>query len=1055
MASEKQSNQGKKRSFLRFVPALLALASVALLATFVWGKLSENVWAYFTDGEEMRVDVQEGKDRSILWEDPRANLFTAQQEGQDPDQADTLNQAGNKLEAAFSPNGTMMVLVREGTGESGDDLFLSSWDGRLWSPPQALTSLNSAQNERGAAFSRDGNFLYFSSDREGGHGGYDIYVASRDATGWGNVKLLEDTVNSASNELGPAPSADGQRLFFSSDRNGDSEDIFAAAIIAQPATPEKEPAPDTEPAAKAPGETAEAAPQAPALPSFSMAEAVQDLNSEDDDVQAALTGRGDHVFLASNRDRDEKSGFGVYISRIVRGKELPPEKVDLYIKEGNATDPAVRMDGFDLLFSADSRELSPVPETAEADAENYRLYRSTTREVYGYTDYTLWNKLKALLSNIIWWILLAIAALIALIYLLERWRDITDLYHKCLAGSAVIHLLALLLLAAWLISKEFDQGGQIQAPEIAISIDALAQEELALESTPEEAQLSESPVALVTDKLVSDFKIPRFEPQVKTETTPIVARTSKVSLVTDVRPSKANTETSDQPATQPTKVSPLLSKLPDTVLPELEALELDERDPGETQEAPEPANPLADIFQPTEAVPQVETEKSEEKSEVANTAVTDTAETNEINPGDAAAETIDTGGEVITAHTGLEANGQPPKLDGSGTVASMNLNLPGNDPQSDPLLPGKLETPKHDLDPGAFTKMIRKQRGKPSLETIEQLGGSDATERAIGAALEWLSRNQEADGRWDIKKHGGNGNYDTAGAGLALLCYYGWGLSHNKGGKYQNNIRKALDWLIGQQQENGDLSSAAAGNGRMYAHGIATIALCEAYGISQDPKLKEPAMKAIKLIIASQSPTKGGWRYQPKPGDSDTSVTGWQYMALHSARMAGIEVPEVVFANARRWFDQAGGGKFGGLYGYTGPGNSPPMVATGMFCRQLDLVPPEDPRMIESAELLRTRPMRINNPEYYYVYYATLALYQHQGPIWASWNEVLKETLPLLQIKTGANAGSWDKGGNHAASGGRVVSTTLATLSLEVYYRLLPMYGFRSDQLPTAKPKGR
>ena len=80
MASEKQSNQGKKRSFLRFVPALLALASVALLATFVWGKLSENVWAYFTDGEEMRVDVQEGKDRSVLWEDPRANLFTAQQE---------------------------------------------------------------------------------------------------------------------------------------------------------------------------------------------------------------------------------------------------------------------------------------------------------------------------------------------------------------------------------------------------------------------------------------------------------------------------------------------------------------------------------------------------------------------------------------------------------------------------------------------------------------------------------------------------------------------------------------------------------------------------------------------------------------------------------------------------------------------------------------------------------------------------------------------------------------------------------------------------------------
>ena len=76
-----------------------------------------------------------------------------------------------------------------------------------------------------------------------------------------------------------------------------------------------------------------------------------DLNSQADDVQAALTRRGDHVFLASDRARDSASGFGVYISRVVEGRELPPEKVDLYIEAGEATDPAVRMEGFDLLFS--------------------------------------------------------------------------------------------------------------------------------------------------------------------------------------------------------------------------------------------------------------------------------------------------------------------------------------------------------------------------------------------------------------------------------------------------------------------------------------------------------------------------------------------------------------------------------------------------------------------------------------------------------------------------------------------------------------------------------
>jgi hypothetical protein len=244
----------------------------------------------------------------------------------------------------------------------------------------------------------------------------------------------------------------------------------------------------------------------------------------------------------------------------------------------------------------------------------------------------------------------------------------------------------------------------------------------------------------------------------------------------------------------------------------------------------------------------------------------------------------------------------------------------------------------------------------------------------------------------------------------------------------------------------------------MYCHGIAAIALCEAYGVSKDPKLKEPAEKAIKLILASQDPVKGGWRYNPTPGDSDTSVTGWQYMALHSARMAGIEVDESVFVNARRWFDHAGGGRHGGLYGYTGPEkNKHAMIATGMFCRQLDLVPPTDPRMPESAQALKMRPINVKSPDLYYLYYGTLSLYQHQGPIWIDWNERIKETLTTLQKKTGPLSGSWDKSSDHAASGGRVVSTALATLSLEVYYRLLPMYGFRNKDAaaPVLKVKGK
>jgi hypothetical protein len=130
------------------------------------------------------------------------------------------------------------------------------------------------------------------------------------------------------------------------------------------------------------------------------------------------------------------------------------------------------------------------------------------------------------------------------------------------------------------------------------------------------------------------------------------------------------------------------------------------------------------------------------------------------------------------------------------------------------------------------------------------------------------------------------------------------------------------------------------------------------------------------------------------------------------------------------------------------------MVATGMFCRQLDHVPPGDPKMAESAALLKMNPMGSKNPDLYYVYYGTLALYQHQGPVWELWNEQLKTTLPLLQNKTGSRAGSWDASKGLAGNGGRVASTALATLSLEVYYRLLPMYGFRGADEPEVKKKG-
>ena len=293
----------------RFLFAFICLAVFAGLSSVIWKKLKADVWAYFADESGDTIGVEQNKVRRVLWQDPKQNLFSERTTAPDSDESDSINAANSRLEAAFSPNGTAMVFVRPANDDSGTDLFLSTWDGRLWSVPEPVAELNSDKNERGPAFSTDGNFLYFSSDREGGNGGYDIYVSRNEGTKWSTAKLLDESINTEKDELGPAPADDGQKLFFSSNRAGDKNDIFVAIKVTD----------------SNPDEPSEQEKEVSAFPVFSNVKAVNDINSESEDLQASLTRRGSHIFLASDRDRDQNKGFSVYLSRVVNGEEFPPE----------------------------------------------------------------------------------------------------------------------------------------------------------------------------------------------------------------------------------------------------------------------------------------------------------------------------------------------------------------------------------------------------------------------------------------------------------------------------------------------------------------------------------------------------------------------------------------------------------------------------------------------------------------------------------------------------------------------------------------------------------
>jgi hypothetical protein len=401
----------------------------------------------------------------------------------------------------------------------------------------------------------------------------------------------------------------------------------------------------------------------------------------------------------------------------------------------------------------------------------------------------------------------------------------------------------------------------------------------------------------------------------------------------------------------------------------------------------------------------------------------------------------DTGGAMMVASAGGAGRTRVPHMDGQGAVMGTAKGGAGAGDLKF-RLPDELDVPAGFMErnPADLVHWV----GRPSPEVVEALGGSDATEGAISNSLSWFTRNQEADGRWDCKKHGGQDGHDVAATSLALLCYLGWGMKHNEPCVYQQPVKSGLDWLLRTIKPDGDLRNGNVNNG-MYDQGIAAIALCEAYGVTRDPALFGPASNAVNFIVKAQN-SGGGWRYQPGQG-GDLSVFGWQFMALHSAKLSGIPFDETCMRKASNWLDRVSSGENGGFYGYDGPsagGGQQSMMAVGMFCRQLQKFAPGHDRMKETAGWLRTRPLQGGGHlDFYYLYYATLALYQHQGEVWEEWNKRMKGIVPPLQVKTGENAGSWNPTGSHGNAMGRAVATGLATLSLEVYYRYLPMYGYR------------
>jgi len=335
------------------------------------------------------------------------------------------------------------------------------------------------------------------------------------------------------------------------------------------------------------------------------------------------------------------------------------------------------------------------------------------------------------------------------------------------------------------------------------------------------------------------------------------------------------------------------------------------------------------------------------------------------------------------------------------------------------------------------------RQGDTRRKHIELLGGSQETERAVNLGLEWLAKNQSEDGSWDLRKHQGNTHSMTAGTGLGLLPFLAAGYAHTIEGQYRDVVAKAIKRLVDNQQDSGELVTKGDAQ-RMYSHGIAAIALCEAFAMSQDQELRVPAQKALDFIVSAQHKPSGGWRYNPNES-ADTSVVGWQMMALKSGEMAGLKVPTSSYELVKKWLHSVESKKGpGGTYGYQNRNATPAMTAEGLLCLQFMGTRRNDPKLRYGADfILRSLPEKSQKLTSYYWYYATQAMYHMQGEYWETWNERTKEVLISTQVQGGKNAGTWNPRDNWEKAGGRVYATSIKLLMLEVYYRHLPLY----DQL--------
>jgi len=314
------------------------------------------------------------------------------------------------------------------------------------------------------------------------------------------------------------------------------------------------------------------------------------------------------------------------------------------------------------------------------------------------------------------------------------------------------------------------------------------------------------------------------------------------------------------------------------------------------------------------------------------------------------------------------------------------------------------------------------------------------TEKILQGALKYLAGQQSPSGSWSTR-----GEHPVAMTGYTLMAFLACGQLPGEG-EYGKNVTNGVNYLLGAVREDGYITSESVRGGRkpsnMYDHGVATIALAEAYGQTHDPNIKAKLELAVKLIINAQSKS-GGWRYQPRPTDADISVTVLQVVALRASKNAGILVPDDTIKQAIKFIKDCYDERSGG-FGYQ-PRGGPGFARTAAAIYSLQVCGLYDDNMVKTGSKYLIDAVAKRNHREYYTYgafYAAPAQYMIGGDTWSKWYANMRDTLVPLAVSQGDIA-YWPKSAENdqqAAGLTPIYTTAVYVCILAMPYHYVPLY---------------